>query len=153
MSRLLALLPTPESLANNRWLRWAAPMLGRPELWHMQRESVARGAAVGAFFAFILPLGQIPAAVFFTIVLRINLPIAVAATFINTPLTFGPVYYAAHTLGTYLLDLEHATGLGLAGNGSALALGTLVLALSASTAAYLVAHLGWALRARRKLTR
>lgn len=55
------------------------------------------GSAIGVFFAFITPIAQIPlsAAVAVAVALRANVPSAVVATFVNTPPTFGPVYYAA----------------------------------------------------------
>jgi hypothetical protein len=33
----------------------------------------------------------------------VNLPVAVASTLVTNPVTFGPIYYAAYRLGTYLL--------------------------------------------------
>jgi uncharacterized protein (DUF2062 family) len=60
LERLRRLMPTPEAMAANRWLRWLGPRLLHPRLWHMSRRGVALGAAVGVFFAFITPIAQIP---------------------------------------------------------------------------------------------
>jgi uncharacterized protein (DUF2062 family) len=109
LNRLRRLMPTPESLAANRWLRWLGPSLLHPRLWHMSRRGIALGVAIGVFCAFIVPLAQIPLSAAASVALRANVPAAVAATFVNTPLTFGPVYYAAWRVGSWLLG-EDATG-------------------------------------------
>ena len=101
--RLRRLMPTPESMANNRWLRWLGPSLLHPRVWHMSRRGVAVGAAIGVFFAFITPIAQIPLSAAVSIALRANIPVAVVATLVNTPPTFGPVYYAAWWLGSKVL--------------------------------------------------
>ncbi len=109
LNRLRRLMPTPESLAANRWLRWLGPSLLHPRLWHMSRRGIALGVAIGVFFAFIVPLAQIPLSAAASVALRANVPASVAATFVNTPLTFGPVYYAAWRVGSWLLG-EDAEG-------------------------------------------
>lgn len=103
IDRLRRLMPRPESVANNRWLRWMGPSLLHPRLWHMSRRAVAIGAAIGVFFAFITPIAQIPLSAAASIVLRANIPTAVVATLVNTPPTFGPVYYAAWWVGSKVL--------------------------------------------------
>jgi uncharacterized protein len=106
LDRLKRLLPTHESIAGNRWLRWLGPALLHRSLWHMSRRGVALGAAIGVFFAFITPIAQIPAAAGLSVLLRANIPAAVAATLVNTPPTFGPVYYAAWRVGSWMLGEE-----------------------------------------------
>jgi uncharacterized protein len=103
LDRLKRLLPSHESIANNRWLRWLGPALLHRSLWHMSRRGVARGAAIGVFFAFITPIAQIPLSAGLSVVLRANVPVAIAATLVNTPPTFGPVYYAAWRVGAWML--------------------------------------------------
>ena len=103
IDRLRRLMPRPETMANNRWLRWMGPSLLHPRLWHMSRRAVAIGAAIGVFFAFITPIAQIPLSAAASIVLRANIPTAVVATLVNTPPTFGPVYYAAWWVGSKVL--------------------------------------------------
>jgi uncharacterized protein (DUF2062 family) len=103
LERLKRLLPSHESIATNRWLRWLGPALLHRSLWHMSRRGVALGAAIGVFFAFITPIAQIPLAAGFSVMLRANIPVAIAATLVNTPPTFGPVYYAAWRVGSWML--------------------------------------------------
>lgn len=102
LERLKRLLPKPETIANNRWLRWLGPSLMHPRLWHMSRRGVATGAAIGVFFAFITPIAQIPLSAAVSVALRANIPTAIVATLVNTPPTFGPVYYAAWVVGSHV---------------------------------------------------
>lgn len=152
---LKKLMPkSPDVLLQNRVLRKVAPSLGNPDLWKMRQEPVARAAAVGVLFAFVLPFAQIPVSVFVAMLMRLNIPVAVLATFINTPLTFGPVYYFAYLIGAELLNLERQLGLGgFWVTSSAVALGTLVIALSAATCAYFLVKLAWRIKALRRLER
>jgi uncharacterized protein (DUF2062 family) len=96
-------LPKPEALQNNRWLRWLGPRLLNPQLWHFSRRGVALGVALGMFFGLLVPLAQIPLAAGAAVVLRANLPAAVASTLVTNPLTFPPVYYAAWKLGSTII--------------------------------------------------
>jgi len=101
--RLRRLMPTPEAMASNRWLRWIGPALLHPRVWHMSRRGVALGAAVGVFFAFATPIAQIPLSAGVSVLLRCNVPAAVIGTLVNTPPTFGPVYFAAWKVGGWVL--------------------------------------------------
>lgn len=100
--RLRIWAPTRERLENNRWIRWLAPWLGHPKLWHWSRRGVALGVALGVFFGLLIPLAQIPLTAAAAIVLRANLPAAAASTLISNPVTFGPLYYTAFQLGSWL---------------------------------------------------
>jgi uncharacterized protein (DUF2062 family) len=101
--RLKAWLPTPETLRTNRWLRWMGPTLQHPRLWHFSRKGIAMGLALGIFFGLLIPVAQMPLAAAAAVVLRANLPMAVASTLITNPVTFGPVYYGAYHLGKAIL--------------------------------------------------
>lgn len=101
--RLRRWMPTKESVAHNRWLRWMGPSLLHPRLWHLSRRGVALGAAIGVFFAFITPIAQIPLSAGFSMLLRANVPASVVGTLVNTPPTFAPVYYGAWKVGGWML--------------------------------------------------
>jgi uncharacterized protein (DUF2062 family) len=103
LNRLRRWMPTKESVANNRWLRWMGPSLLHPRLWHLSRRGAALGAAIGVFFAFIMPIAQIPLSAGFCMLLRANVPVAVVSTLVNTPPTFAPVYYGAWKVGSWML--------------------------------------------------
>ena len=103
IARLKAWLPTPQALQQIRWLRWLAPYMAHPRLWHFSRKGVALGVALGIFFGLLLPIAQMPAATGVAIALRANVPVAIASTFVTNPVTFGPIYYAAYRLGRLVL--------------------------------------------------
>ena len=44
------LIPTREEARKSRALRWLGPLLDREWLWHLNRRTVATGAALGVFF-------------------------------------------------------------------------------------------------------
>lgn len=100
---LRSLLPTPDAVRNNRWLRWLGPALLHPRLWHMSRRGLALGFALGIFFGLLIPIAQIPLSAAAAMVLRANLPVAMASTLVTNPATFGPVYYAAWRVGSAVL--------------------------------------------------
>lgn len=109
MDRLQRLLPRPEQLQHNRWLRWMGPALLQPRLWRFSRRGTSIGLALGVFFGLLIPLAQIPCSAAAAIVLRANLPAAVASTLVTNPVTFGPIYYTAYRLGRWMLgDPAHA---------------------------------------------
>ncbi len=103
------LLPTPESVRENRWLRWLGPALQQPRLWHMGRRAIALGVALGIFFGLLIPVAQIPVSAAMAVVLRANVPMAIASTLVTNPVTFGPLYYAAYRVGSALVDERPAT--------------------------------------------
>ncbi|MBB1075492.1 DUF2062 domain-containing protein [Rhodoferax sp. 4810] len=102
LTRLRARLPTPEQITGNRWLTWLRPWLQQPKLWHWSRRGVAMGVALGVFFGLLIPIAQIPLSVAAAIVMRANIPTAVASTLVSNPVTFGPIYYGAYRLGVWV---------------------------------------------------
>ncbi len=101
-------IPDQEKLAQNKALRWLGPALFHPNLWHINRESIARGMALGVFMGFLIPIGQILVAAVFAVFLRANLPMAAVSTLVTNPFTFAPVYFFAYQLGSAILG-ESAT--------------------------------------------
>jgi hypothetical protein len=92
---LRRLLPDPERVRANRWLRWLGPAVLAPQLWRFTRRSVALGVALGVFFGLLIPIAQIPLSAAAAIVLRANIPTAMASTLVSNPVTYAPLYYAA----------------------------------------------------------
>jgi uncharacterized protein (DUF2062 family) len=115
-NRIKAWLPSPDTVRQNRWLRWMGPVLNHPRLWHFSRKGIALGMALGVFFGLLIPIAQIPFSATLAVLLRANVPMAVASTLVTNPITFGPVYYGAYHLGEWVLgedgskappDLKH----------------------------------------------
>jgi uncharacterized protein (DUF2062 family) len=95
--------PTREKMVRSRWLAPVAHHFHDDRLWQMDRGSIARGVAIGLFFGLLLPLAQFLFAVAFAIWLRGHVAVAAAATFVTNPLTFAPLYWLAHRIGSALL--------------------------------------------------
>lgn len=93
-------LPTPESLLEHKGLRWLAPALSHPRLWHLHRRSVALGIAIGLVTGLIPGPVQMLLGALIAIPLRANIPAAVFATFYTNPLTFVPLYILAYNIGS-----------------------------------------------------
>ena len=102
LERLRARIPSRAQISRNRWLAWLGPWLDQPKLWHWSRRGVAMGVAVGVFFGLLVPVAQIPLSVGAAMVLRVNVPAAVASTLVSNPLTFAPIYYGAYRLGIWV---------------------------------------------------
>ncbi len=96
-------LPTAETVRGNRWVGWIGPALHHPRLWHLNRRGVALGMAIGVFFAFLVPVAQIPFAAIAAVWLRGNLVAAVGSTMITNPFTFAPIYLIAYRLGSLII--------------------------------------------------
>lgn len=97
--RLRKRLPTPESIREHRWLRWCAPVLSHPRLWHLHRRGVALGVAIGLVTGLIPGPVQMLLAAIIAIPLRANIPVAVFTTLYTNPLTFVPLYILAYNIG------------------------------------------------------
>lgn len=107
-ARLRRWLPKPETIRQARWARWLGPWLHHPRLWHLSRRGIALGFSLGIFFGLLLPLGQIPLAGGAAILLRANLPVAIASTFVSNPITFPAIYYVAYKLGAMLVGADES---------------------------------------------
>ena len=94
----------PLSRQRHRWKeRWFMRpfkvLLEHPVYWSLNRRNVTRAFALGLFLAFIpLPI-HIPLAVVLALLLRLNVPAAVAGTLLSNPLTIVPLFVFAYWVG------------------------------------------------------
>ncbi len=96
-------LPTASSVQAHPRLRLLGVLLHDPNLWHLNRHTVAGGVALGLFIAFIpMPMQMLVAAAF-AIPLRVNLPIAVAMVWVSNPLTMPPMFFFSYRIGTWFI--------------------------------------------------
>lgn len=163
--RLKRLLPNADHVRENRWLRWLGPTLFRPQLWHVTRRGVALGVALGIFFGLLVPVAQIPLSAASAVILRANLPSAIASTLVTNPVTFAPIYYGAYRIGSALIgNGSSPPALGAAQTqeessgesrswmarvttlGKPLLLGLFIVACSAGVLAYLLIMSLWRLK-------
>ena len=70
-------MPDPDSIKKHKSLRFLGSLLHDPNLWHLNRHSVARAMAVGLFAAFIPMPFQMLLAASLAILVRSNMPISV----------------------------------------------------------------------------
>lgn len=97
-------LPKREELAKQPWLAPLSHHILDRKLWTAQYESVARGVAIGIFWAFVIPFAQIIFAAAHCVWWRGNIPIAAAITFITNPFTVGFWLYLAYQLGSLFIQ-------------------------------------------------
>ena len=93
-------MPRPQA-HHSRW----GKLIHNPNLWHLNRHSVARGISLGVFWSFVPYIPFIPtlAATLLAIRLRANVALAVAFTWANNPLTMVPAIYLSYSVGRMLL--------------------------------------------------
>ncbi len=95
--------PSKSEISNHKHMRVFGDWLHDPNLWHLNRRSVAGAFAVGLFFMYMPPFFQMVQAGFAAIFLRVNLPISAALVWITNPITIPPMYYFAYVLGCWVL--------------------------------------------------
>lgn len=152
--RIRVRLPTKEALTAHPWLQPIAERLLEPKLWRLHHESVARGVAVGTFWAFVIPVAQIVVAAVHCTWWRANIPVAAAATMLTNPLTVGFWLWLAYHLGAVVLGetlppaaSQGAVSLGwLAEFGWPTVLGMGLFGVGGATAGYFGVKLIWRLR-------
>lgn len=161
LKRLRKLAPDHAVIDDNRWLRPFRNTLLHPRLWHMNRRSVAGGVAAGLFFGLMPAPFQMLGAALCALVFRVNLPIAVLTTLYTNPLTFIPLYLLAWWIGQRILGGDagftpppefditsispwfSASIVWLAGLGTTLALGVLLLASAFALGGYVLVRIVW----------
>lgn len=151
-------LPKREELAQQPWLAPIADRILDRKLWTAQHESVARGVAIGTFWAFVIPFAQIIFAAAHCVWWRANIPVAAAITFITNPLTVGFWLYLAYQVGSVFIDAPPPAKLSDGGGllqwlgsiGWPAVLGMGIFAVGGALTGYLLVKLGWRLNLWRK---
>jgi uncharacterized protein len=95
-------LPSHEQVRQNRFIGWFGRFLHHPNLWHLNRASVSGGVAVGLFAGLIPGPLQMLTAAMLSVLLRVNLPVALITTLYTNPFTIVPLYVVAYFLGSIL---------------------------------------------------
>jgi len=105
-------LPDPHKVRDHKHLQCFGRLLHDPNLWHLNRRSVAGAFFVGVFCAFIpLPFQMVDAAIG-AVLFRVNLPISVALVWITNPLTIPPMFYFAYKVGAWVMGQSPLPGNG-----------------------------------------
>jgi uncharacterized protein (DUF2062 family) len=153
--RLRNAIPTREVLMEHPWLKPIAYRLLDPKLWRLQHEAVARGVAIGTFWAFAIPAGQFVASTAHCVWWRGNIPVAAGVTMVTNPLTIGFWLWLAYQLGSLLLGnttgelppLQFANaGEWLMAYGGPAILGMGLFATVGAAIGYALVKIGWRIK-------
>ena len=154
-------LPSHESVRANKYLQRFGSFLHHPNLWHLNRNSVAGGVAIGLFAGLIPGPFQMLTAALLAVPLRVNLPVALATTLYTNPLTIVPLYLIAYQLGQWATgasgqmiappDFAWArlgASIGalvdwMSALGRPLAVGLLILAVALALVGWIAVRLAW----------
>ena len=154
-------LPSHDSIRQHRHFSRFGALLHHPNLWHLNRNSVAGGVAVGMFSGLVPGPFQMLTAAILAIPLRVNLPVSLFTTLYTNPFTIGPLYLIAYRYGALLAggggqvthaptfdwsrvgDSLEAYGHWLLALGKPLAVGLVALALTLSALGWLIVQAGW----------
>jgi uncharacterized protein len=158
-------LPDHTSMREHRHLQWARPLLKHPNLWHLNRHSVAGGVAAGMIGGLIPGPVQMLTAAILAMIFRVNLPVAVATTLLTNPLTWPFIFVLAYEIGRWVMggnggqmtsfDFDWgneswtaffpAFWHWLLSLGETFLVGNLILAAFLAVVGYFAVHLGWRL--------
>ncbi|MFH1603734.1 MAG: DUF2062 domain-containing protein [Pseudomonadota bacterium] len=155
-------LPSHESVRNNRYIAPFGDLLRHPNLWHLNRHSVAGGVAVGMFSGLVPGPLQMLTAALLAVPLRVNLPVALATTLYTNPFTIGPLYLLAYMIGRLIVGtngtaISHAPEFEwshlvaslevfsrwILSMGMPLVVGLVTLALGLAALGYACVQIGW----------
>ena len=102
---LRRVLPSHQSIRDNRYIARFSHLLQHHNLWHLHRRSVAGGVAVGMFAGLIPGSNPVQFSVGALLAIRykVNLPLAVLVTLYSNPFTIVPLYWLAFKLGQLVL--------------------------------------------------
>jgi len=146
------LFPKLDAIKEEKILKIFGPAVLQPNLWHINKKSVSRGFAIGAFCAFIPLPGQMILAAFLALTFAANLPIAIILTWITNPLTYTPIFFFAYKIGSFFITTNVTPEitddeLSLLSNimhiWEPLFLGSIILALIGSIISYLLIRIYW----------
>lgn len=154
-------LPSHEAVKNNRHVARFGAFLHHPNLWHLNRDSVAGGVAIGLFSGLVPGPFQMLTAGILCVLFKVNLPVGLATTVYTNPLTIGPLYLIAYQIGRLLVggqgvaapppDMDwslpgtwmEALLTWMLSLGKPLAIGLVVLAFALAALGYAFVQLGW----------
>lgn len=150
---LKKILPNDKIIKDHKHIQRFGDRLNNPNLWHINRHSIARAAAIGVFSAFLPIPFQMLIAAGLAIALRANIIFSVMSVWVSNPLTIPPLLYLGYRVG--ILILPHSSSPVLTRSESSwemlisgqlwapLVCGLFILGICFSATAYLLVHLIW----------
>jgi len=101
-------IPDHDVIKRHKSLQFLGDKLHEPNLWHLNRRSVAKAFAVGLFCAWIPTPTQMAFAAIGAIYFRSNIPLSVSLVWITNPVTMPPLFYFAYLVGLEFLNVPAA---------------------------------------------
>ena len=101
-------MPDPHTIKNHKHLSIFGDLLHEPNLWHLNRRSIAGAFAVGLFFAWWPVPFQMILAAAAAIWFHTNLPLSVALVWITNPVTMPVMFYFAYVVGTWIIGVPQS---------------------------------------------
>ena len=156
-------LPDAAEIRAHKHVARFGTLLHHPNLWHLNRGSVAGAVAIGLFSGLVPGPLQMLTAALLAVPLKKNLPVALLTTLYTNPFTIVPLYVLAYGYGALLLggnrgelaiapfEMDWANWLDstralldwMLALGKPLAVGLVALALTLAALGYVVVQLGW----------
>jgi hypothetical protein len=158
-------LPDHATVREHRLLRPFQALLKHPNLWHLNRASVAGGVAAGMFGGLVPGPIQMGVAAILAVLFRVNLPVAIITTLYTNPFTWPPLILAAYGIGSWVTG-GHGAGYRefvfdwgaqpwselpatfwnwLLGLGKTFLIGDLILGCMLAVLGYVAVQVGWRL--------
>ncbi|MBE7446893.1 MAG: DUF2062 domain-containing protein [Planctomycetia bacterium] len=146
------LIPQEHHLNGTIFHRLIGDRLFDPRLWKPTKKGVSAGLALGVFVALTPTIGvQIPLIILTALFLHVNIPSALAASWVTNPLTAPVIYPLQYKLGLWLSGIPDASKLaGMTGMlkmffryAMPLWVGSLVTATFCSIVMYVLAFSLW----------
>jgi len=103
VGRYLRHLPRIKHMRGTWLHRKLGDRLFAREMWQPERGRFAFGCALGVFFAMMPLPFQMVAAALLAFLVRVNIPAAVACTWVSNPLTTPLILFSQYYLGSFVL--------------------------------------------------
>jgi len=150
LTKIKKYLPTPAEVNGFRYIHLFGDSLKQAELWAFNRNSVAKGIAIGLFCAFLPMPFEMLAAIFIAVSMGGHLPFAVVGVWVSNPLTWIPLYTPCYLLGAWMMGVEpiplnEITILQIGWHYVALWLGCLIIGSILAVSTHFIVSLLWRL--------
>jgi uncharacterized protein (DUF2062 family) len=96
-------LPDPKKIHGHKHVSVLGSVIHNPNLWHLNKTSIATALSIGLFCAWIPLPGQMFFSAILAVYLKANLPISVALVWLSNPITMTPLCIFAYKLGAIIL--------------------------------------------------
>lgn len=147
-------VPDPDIIKQHKSLQFLGDKLHQPNLWHLNRHSVALAFAVGLFCAWIPTPTQMAISAAVAIYFGANLPLSVILVWVTNPITMPPLFYFAYRVGIWFTnapEIEFSMSSLFSGEiWEPFLLGCLIMGIVSSSAGYFGIHYFWRQYTQRK---